>query len=73
MKKKDKRARAEFARLARFLIGKGFGKCTVSGSWVNRGVVCEKGQDGYNVYRGENGAAHWNVTAEKVRELLAAG
>jgi hypothetical protein len=71
--KKDKQARAEFARLARFLIGKGFRKCPVSGSWRKWNIVCEKGQGGFNLYRGENGAAHWNVTAEKVKQLLAAG
>ncbi len=63
---------AEWARLTRFLRSKKFTPFPYG--WVKYGIVVERsGPCQYNIYRGTNGEAHWNVTAEKIKELLAAG
>lgn len=64
---------ADFARLCKYLKGKGFRP--LCGVWNKYNIVVERGNKPmkYNLYRGINGEAHWNVPAAKIRQLLTAG
>jgi hypothetical protein len=64
---------AEWARLARFLKAKQFRPFLYG--WMKYNIIVERGSGPclYNLYRGTSGESHWNITAEKVKQLLTAG
>jgi hypothetical protein len=66
-------ATADFMRLCKYLKGKGFRP--LFGVWNKYNIVVERGNAPmkYNLYRGINGEAYWNITAAKIRQLLTAG